>query len=300
MGELIVTGTIGFDTITNRRGKVERAVGGSASYSSIAASYFCKVNLTGIVGADFAPHIKLFKKHKIDLRGLETAEGKSFAWTANYDKDFKNAYTERTDLNVFGSYKPQIIKEYQNCKNIFLDNIEPGMQLSLISQMKNPGLIVCDTMNLWINNYFPLVRKMIKLADILLVNEAEARLITGKYNLITAGKKLLAAGAGHVIIKLGPNGAMLVSPLGVCQMPPYLIENIYDTTGAGDAFGGALAGYLANQKNRLTLENLKTAMAYGVVTASFNIESFSVRRLSSLTKKIIDARLGEYKKLIRF
>jgi len=299
-GQLLVTGSIGFDTITNCRGKAERVTGGSGSYSSIAASYFCGVKLIGIIGTDFGPNIKYFRKNKIDLRGLEIAEGKSFFWAANYDKDFKTAFTQRTDLNVFADYKPKIIKEYQNCKNIFLDNIEPSMQLSLISQMKNPNLIVCDTMNLWINNYFPLVKKMLKLADILLVNEAEARSITGAYNLITAGKKLLKMGARHVIIKLGPNGSMLVSPLGICQMPPVLVENIYDTTGAGDVFGGALAGYLANQKNWRTLKNLKTAMAYGTVMASFNIESFSVRRISSLTKQQIAARLEQYKQSICF
>ncbi|MDR0291610.1 MAG: PfkB family carbohydrate kinase [Elusimicrobium sp.] len=299
-GQLLVTGTIGFDTITNRRGKAERVVGGSGSYSSIAASYFCGVKLIGIIGEDFRPHLKNFKKNKIDLRGVETAQGKSFFWAANYDKDFKNAFTQRTDLNVFGGYKPKIIKEYQNCKNIFLDNIEPSMQLSLISQLKNPNLIVCDTMNLWINNYFNLVKKVIKKADILLVNEAEARSITGQYNLITAGKKLLKMGAGHIIIKLGPNGSMLVSPLGICQMPPVLVENIYDTTGAGDAFGGALAGYLANQKNWRTLKNLKTAMAYGTVMASFNIESFSVSRINSLTKRQLAARLAQYRKSVCF
>jgi len=300
-GELIVTGTLGFDTITNCRGRAERVVGGSGSYSAIAASYFCKVELLGIIGTDFGPeHLKYFKKNKIDMRGVTVADGKSFCWTAYYDKDFKNAFTESTDLNVFGSYKPLIIKEYKNCKNIFLDNIEPGMQLSLISQLKNPNLIVCDTMNLWINTALPLVKEMIKKADILLVNEAEARQITGEYNLITAGKSLIKMGAGHVIIKLGPNGSMLVSPLGLCQMPPVLIENIYDTTGAGDTFGGALAGYLANQKNWRTLKNIKTAMAYGTVMASFDIESFSVDSLSSLTLRRIAARLEQYKKSVCF
>ncbi|GHT38917.1 adenosine kinase [Bacteroidia bacterium] len=300
-GQLLVTGTLGFDTITNCRGRAEGVVGGSGSYSSIAASYFCDVKLIGVIGTDFGQrHLKHFKKNKIDMRGVEVVQGKSFAWAANYDKDFKNAFTERTDLNVFGGYKPKIIKEYKNCRNIFLDNIDPGMQLSLISQMKNPNLIACDTMNLWINNYPSLVKKMLKFADILLVNEAEARSITGEYNLITAGKKLLQMGAGHVIIKLGPNGSMLVSPLGLCQMPPALVENIYDTTGAGDTFGGALSGYLANQKNWETLKNLKTAMACGTVMASFNIESFSVDRLSSLTKRQINARLKQYVKSICF
>ncbi|MGB2578555.1 sugar/nucleoside kinase (ribokinase family) [Elusimicrobium simillimum] len=295
MQHVLVVGVIGFDSITNCRGRVEQVLGGSAPYSAVSSSYFSKTHLVGVVGDDFKDeHRSHFKKRGVDIDGVQTVDGKTFFWAAEYDKDFKNAFTKVTDLNVYAGFKPVVIPQYKHIKHAFLANLDPEMQLSLIKQMPKRELITCDTMNYWINSNLPAVKKVIKQTDILFVSESEARLLTGEYNLIKAGKDILKMGAKHVIIKLGPNGAMLVSPLGLAQLPPVLVEDIYDTTGAGDTFGGAFTGFLANKKNWNNLTAIKSAMAVGTVMASFAIESFSIDRLAHLKQGEINKRLTSY------
>ncbi|ACC97744.1 Ribokinase family [Elusimicrobium minutum Pei191] len=299
--EILVVGTLGFDTVTNCRGRVDMVLGGSASYASVAASYFARTHLISIVGTDFSNgHFAPFKKRGVDTQGVKVEEGKTFFWAAEYDKDFKNAYTKVTDLNVFANFKPRILSSHKKCKYAFLGNIDPEIQLSLIKQMDGAKLITCDTMNYWINSNKKAVKKVIKNTDILFVNESEARMLTGEYNLIKAGKDILKLGAKHVIIKLGPNGAMFISPLGMAQLPPFLVENIYDTTGAGDTFGGAFTGYLASLPKWNTLYAIKNAMAVGGVMASFGIESFSINKLLELSQTKINSRLNKYKNGLRF
>lgn len=292
---VLIVGSIAFDSIKTHKASAKNVLGGSASYSSISASFFAPTKLVAIVGKDFSKkHIDIFKKRGINLDSLEIKEGKTFTWSASYDKDFKNATTLSTKLNVFSDFCPKIKEQDRDTKVVFLANIAPSLQLEVLKQLKGPRLIACDTMNLWINNNKPELLKLLKKVHILFVNEAEARQLTGSYNLIEAGRKILKMGPKIAVIKLGPHGALLVSKDCLCQIPPYLVEYPKDTTGAGDSFGGGFVGYLASVKNWHSLKNIKRALAMGTVMASFAIESFSVSKLASVDKTKIDKRLKEY------
>lgn len=298
---ILVVGSVAFDTVENAHGRAERVLGGAASYSSISASYFARPSVVAVVGTDFAPSYRApFKKCGVDLSGLQVKEGKTFHWGGSYDKDLKNAVTKFTDLNVFQNFNPQLSEEQKNAKAVFLANIDPELQLSVLKQVKKPSLVACDTMNYWITSKKAALLKVLKKTDLFFLNEAEARQLTDEYNLITAGKKILKLGAKHVIIKLGPNGSMLVSKLGIVQFPPYILEKVYDTTGAGDTFGGGATGYLASLKKWDTLLAIKRAMMIGNVMASFTIESFSVKRLAAIKPGEIEKRLKEYTSMLKF
>ncbi len=298
---VLVVGSVAFDTIENAHGHADRVLGGAASYSAISASYFAHPSVVAVVGTDFSPSYRIpFKKCGVDMTGLQVKEGKTFHWGGSYDKDLKNATTRFTDLNVFQDFNPKLTARQSQAKAVFLANIDPELQLSVLKQVKNPKLVACDTMNYWITSKKAAVLKVLKKTDLFFLNEAEARQLTGEYNLITAGKKILKLGAQHVIIKLGPNGSMLVSKLGIVQFPPYILENVYDTTGAGDTFGGGATGYLASLRKWDTLSAIKRAMMIGNVMASFTIESFSVKRLANIKKGEIEKRLKEYTSMLRF
>ena len=298
---VLVVGSVAFDSVENAHGRAERVLGGAASYSSISASYFANPAIVAVVGTDFtAKDRAAFKKCGVDISGLQVKEGKTFHWGGSYDKDLKNATTKFTYLNVFQHFDPVLSKAQQNAKAVFLANIDPELQLSVLKQVKNPKLVACDTMNYWITSKKPALLKVLKQTDLFFLNEGEARQLTGEYNLITAGKKILKLGAKHVIIKLGPNGSMLVSKLGIVQFPPYVLEGVYDTTGAGDTFGGGATGYLASLKKWDTLSAIKRAMMIGNVMASFTIESFSVKRLAGIKKGEREKRLKTYTSMLRF
>ena len=234
------------------------------------------------------------------MTGLEIKKGKTFHWGGSYDKDFNTAVTKFTDLNVFQDFNPVLTAEQKNAKAVFLANIDPELQLSVLKQDKKPRLVACDTMDYWISSKKETLMKVIKKIDILFLNETEARQLTGEYNLVKAGRLLLKQGVKYAIIKLGSNGSMLVSKKGIAQLPPYILEHVHDTTGAGDTFGGGFTGYLASQKNWNTLQAIKRAMMIGNVMASFTIESFSVDRLANLTRRDINKRLKEYTSMLKF
>ncbi len=299
--DMLVVGSVAFDTIENANGRAERVLGGAASYASICASYFAKPEIVAVVGTDFTQEYREpFLRRNVDITGLEVKDGLTFHWGGSYDADFNTAFTKFTDLNVFKDFKPVLSKEQQNAKAVFLANIDPELQLSVLKQVKRPRLVACDTMNYWISSKKEALLKVIKQIDILFLNENEARLLTGIYNLIQAGKWLLGKGVKYVIIKLGSNGSMLVSAKGIAQLPPYILEHVHDTTGAGDTFGGGFTGYLASLKNWNNINAIKRAMMIGNVMASFTIESFSVVRLAGLTPQIINKRLKEYTDMLRF
>ncbi len=298
---MLVVGSVAFDTIDNANGSVKRVLGGAASYASICASYFVQPSIVAVVGTDFTEKdCAPFIKRGIDLSGLEMKEGKTFHWGGSYDKDFNTAVTKFTDLNVFQDFNPVLSLQQQQAKAVFLANIDPELQLSVLKQVKHPRLVACDTMNYWIASKKEALLKVIKRVDILFLNETEARQLTGEYNLIQAGKMLLGKGVKYVIIKLGSNGSMLVSKKGIAQLPPYILEHVHDTTGAGDTFGGGFTGYLASLKTWDTLKSIKRAMMIGNVMASFTIESFSVDRLAGLTQRDINKRLKEYTAMLSF
>ena len=299
--EILVVGSVAFDTIENANGRVKRVLGGAASYSSICASYYAQPSIVAVVGTDFTETDRApFVKRGVDLTGLEVKKGKTFHWGGSYDKDFNTAVTKFTDLNVFQNFNPVLTAEQKNAKAVFLANIDPELQLSVLKQVKKPRLVACDTMNYWISSKKETLMKVIKKIDILFLNETEARQLTGEYNLVKAGRLLLKHGVKYAIIKLGSNGSMLVSKKGIAQLPPYILEHVHDTTGAGDTFGGGFTGYLASQKNWNTLQAIKRAMMIGNVMASFTIESFSVDRLANLTRRDINKRLKEYTSMLKF
>lgn len=301
MNEVLVVGSVAFDSIENANGKAERVLGGAASYSSISASYYAKPSVVAVVGTDFTAQDRApFVRRKVDLSGLEVKEGKTFHWGGSYDKDMNTAVTKFTDLNVFENFNPKLSREQKNAKAVFLANIDPELQLSVLKQVKKPKLVTCDTMNYWISSKKETLLKVVKKIDIFFLNETEARQLTGEYNLITAGKKLVSLGVKYVIIKLGSNGSMLVSKKGIAQLPPYIMEHVHDTTGAGDTFGGGFTGYLASLRNWDSIPAIKRAMMIGNVMASFTIESFSVDRLANLTKRDIAKRLKDYTSMLRF
>lgn len=298
---MLVVGSVAFDTIENANGRAERVLGGAASYASICASYFTQPSVVAVVGTDFTQEYRApFLKRGVNITGLEVKDGLTFHWGGSYDADFNTAFTKFTDLNVFKDFKPALSKEQQNAKAVFLANIDPELQLSVLKQVKHPRLVACDTMNYWITSKKEALLKVIKQIDVLFLNETEARLLTGVYNLVQAGKWLLNKGVKYVIIKLGSNGSMLVSHKGIAQLPPYILEHVHDTTGAGDTFGGGFTGYLASVKNWNSLPAIKRAMMIGNVMASFTIESFSVDRLATLTGPLINKRLKEYTDMLRF
>lgn len=299
--EVLVVGSVAFDTIENANGRVKRVLGGAASYASVCASYFAQPSVVAVVGTDFTEEDRApFVKRGVDLTGLEVKKGKTFHWGGSYDKDFNTAVTKFTDLNVFKDFNPVLSAEQKNAKAVFLANIDPELQLSVLKQVKKPRLVACDTMNYWISSKKEALLEVVKRIDIFFLNETEARQLTGEYNLIKAGRMLLAQGVKYVIIKLGSNGSMLVSKKGIAQLPPYVLEHVHDTTGAGDTFGGGFTGYLASQKNWNTLQSIKRAMMVGNVMASFTIESFSVDRLANLTRRDIKKRLNEYTSMLCF
>ena len=299
--EVLVVGSVAFDTIDNANGSVKRVLGGAASYASLCASYFAQPSVVAVVGTDFTDADRApFIKRGIDLSGLQVKEGKTFHWGGSYDKDFNTAVTKFTELNVFQNFNPVLTPQQQNAKAVFLANIDPDLQLAVLKQVKKPRLVACDTMNYWISSKKESLLKVIKKMDILFLNETEARQLTGEYNLVKAGKVLLSKGVKYVIIKLGSNGSMLVSRKGIAQLPPYILEHVHDTTGAGDTFGGGFTGYLASLKSWDTLKSIKRAMMIGNVMASFTIESFSVARLAGLTKRDITKRLKEYTSMLSF
>ncbi len=299
--EVLIVGSVAFDSIDNANGSVKRVLGGAASYASICASYFAQPSVVAVVGTDFTDEDRApFIKRGVDLSGLEVKKGKTFHWGGSYDKDFNTAVTKFTDLNVFQDFNPTLSPEQRNAKAVFLANIDPELQLSVLKQVKKPRLVACDTMNYWISSKKDALMEVVKKIDIFFLNETEARLLTGEYNLIKAGRMLLAKGVKYVIIKLGSNGSMLVSKKGIAQQPPYIMEHVHDTTGAGDTFGGGFTGYLASQKNWNTLQSIKRAMMIGNVMASFTIESFSVSRLAGLTQRDIKKRLKEYTGMLCF
>lgn len=299
--EVLVVGSVAFDTIDNANGSVKRVLGGAASYASLCASYFAQPSVVAVVGTDFTDADRApFIKRGIDLSGLQVKEGKTFHWGGSYDKDFNTAVTKFTELNVFQNFNPVLTPQQQNAKAVFLANIDPDLQLAVLKQVKKPRLVACDTMNYWIASKKESLLKVIKKMDILFLNETEARQLTGEYNLVKAGKVLLSKGVKYVIIKLGSNGSMLVSKKGIAQLPPYILEHVHDTTGAGDTFGGGFTGYLASLKSWDTLKSIKRAMMIGNVMASFTIESFSVARLAGLTKRDITKRLKEYTSMLSF
>jgi len=288
---LLVVGSVALDSIETPEVKVENVLGGSATYFSMAASFFMtQVQLVAVVGDDFEKEYEDFLSSKgIILSGLEHAEGKTFHWKGRYNSDLSVAETITTELNVYEKFQPKLTESHKNAQYVFLANIHPELQLSVIQQTHSPKLIACDTMNLWIDTTLEALLKTIQEIDILVLNEAEAKSLSGRANLQEAARFILDHGPKQVIVKKGKLGVDFFSDSSFFSVPAYSLEKVTDTTGAGDSFAGGFMGYLA-ETNDLLLESIHKAVIYGSVLASFNIESFSINRLQTLTREEIDCR----------
>ena len=298
--DLLIVGSVATDSIETPSGKVEKALGGSATYASIAASYFTKSGIVGVVGNDFSnDHIELLKGRKIDLEGLQIDEnGKTFHWSGYYEGDMNQAITRETHLNSFESFKPVIPEIYRDAKYVLLGNIHPALQLEVLEQVKNPDMILCDSMNLWIANEPELLKQVFSKVNIICINDGEAQQFCGTSSIPNAAKQLLDLGPEYVIIKKGSHGALLFGKDRSFAIPGLPLASVVDPTGAGDSFAGGIIGYLAKHGNHND-DNFRGALVAGTVMASYCVEDFSCNRTNGLSKDEILKRAQLLKEFAR-
>lgn len=297
---LLVVGSVAFDSVKTPFGEVDEVLGGSATYFATAASYFTEVSLVAVVGEDFPEkHVTFLKSRSVSLEGLERVPGKTFRWKGEYSFELNEAHTLDTQLNVFESFRPRLPDAYQDTEIVFLANIDPELQRDVLAQVRKPRLVACDTMNFWIESKREELEKTLALVDVLLINDGEAREISGEPNLVKAASRIRALGPKTLIIKRGEYGALLFTDQSVFSAPAYPLESVFDPTGAGDTFAGGFMGYLANTMN-FSDANIRKAIIVGSVMASFNVESFSLDRLKSLEYREIENRYREFRRLAHF
>lgn len=296
---LLAVGSIAFDGVKTPFGEVDRAVGGSATYFSLSASYFTHVAVVGIVGEDFTDeHFRLFHDKGIDTRQVQRVPGKSFYWKGEYNQNLNEAHTLVTELNVFADFRPEIHPEYRSCPFLFLGNIDPELQSHVLDEMVRPRIVGLDTMNFWIGGKLKELRAVLPKVDILLINEGEARMLSGEFNLIRAARAIRAMGPSTLIIKRGEYGAMAFHEEDLFLAPAFPLEAVADPTGAGDTFAGGFMGYLSS-RGELNSTTIRQAVLYGSTMASFNVEAFSVNRLKELTLPEIQERVELLESMIR-
>lgn len=297
---ILVVGSVAFDTVRTPFGQAEEVLGGSATYFSVAASFFADVRLVAVVGEDFPEHhLAFLRSRKVDLRGLQRVPGRTFRWVGEYGFDLNQARTLDTQLNVFADFAPEIPEEYRDSDVVFLANIDPDLQREVLRQVRRPALIAADTMNYWIANKADSLRQTLGLVDTLLINDAETRQLAGEANLVQAAQKILTWGPRSLVIKRGEYGALMINNGDWFAAPALPLEAVRDPTGAGDCFAGGFVGYLANTMN-FEDASVRKAMIMGSVMASFNVEDFSLDRLRTLTYDEIEARYRAFKRLAQF
>ena len=301
MNPMLVVGSVAFDTLHIAGHAHERVLGGSATYASIAASHFTQVQLVGVVGRDFPDAaVQLLRSKKIDLGGLEVVDGETFHWEGRYAEDFTSRETIRTDLNVFADFRPKIPASFHDAPFVMLGNIDPGLQMEVLDQIKSPKLVLADTMNLWIDIKQPELDRLLPRVNVLVLNDEEARQYTGEHNLVQAGRALQRKGPGTVIIKKGEHGAVLFQgDEELFSLPALPLSEVKDPTGAGDTFAGALLGYLAKE-NDLSPAAMRKAVVYGSVVASFCVEGISTERLAVTSDSDISERCAWMRRLVSF
>jgi sugar/nucleoside kinase (ribokinase family) len=297
---ILVVGSVAYDTVETPFGRAERVLGGSASFFSVAASYFVPVNLVGVVGQDFGEEqLKAFAGRPIDLEGLERMEGKTFHWQGKYSWDLNSRDTICTDLNVFEFFKPKIPARYRGSEVVFLGNIDPVLQRDVLEQVERPRIVACDTMNFWIHGKAEELRRTLAKVQILLVNDAEARELSGEWNLVKAARAIRSMGPRTVVVKKGEHGVLMFHDEECFAAPAYPLETVFDPTGAGDTFAGGFLGYLAGCTTADGAA-LRRAIVMGSTLASFCVEAFSLDRIVALTRPEIDARYRLFKALTSF
>jgi len=298
---LLVVGSVAFDALESPYGKVDRALGGAATYFAVAASFFTHVNLVGIVGDDFTEiDAQIFRGRTIDVEGLERTTGKTFFWSGVYSENLNERTTLVTDLNVFADFKPKLPEKYRSSKYVFLANIAPDLQRDVLKQVKGtPKLVALDTMNYWIERTNSELRETLRHVDILVINDSETRQLSSEHNLLRAAKHIFKMGPSTLVVKRGEYGAMMVDKRGVFCVPAFPLEEPHDPTGAGDSFAGGFMGYLASAGKANDLA-LRRAMVYGSVMGSFAVEKFGLDRLRALKKPEITARARHFYKMTQF
>jgi len=297
---LVIVGSLALDTIETPAGSVSEVPGGSTTYCALAASYFSSPCIVGVVGQDFPEAvITLFKDHHIDLEGLQVASGKTFRWGGRYAANFDDRVTLFTHLNVFENFNPQLPDNYRNAAHVLLANIHPGLQHQVLDQLEPGAFIVLDTMNLWIDTAHDELIALMERVDMLVINDEEARLLTGEANHKTAAGKLMAMGPDWIVIKKGQHGALLFHEDRIFSVPGLILDQVMDPTGAGDTFVGALIGYLDQSRDH-SFDNMKLALVFGSVLASYCVENFSVKGITYLEEANLEERYDKFVVMSQF
>src|SRR5205809_3558605 len=297
---VLIVGSTDHDSIKTPKADNPRLLGGSASHAALAASFFSPVKLVGVVGDDFPKrYVQLYKRHRIDLEGLQILPGKTFHWSGEYEANMNNRRTLLTELGVFETFTPTLPKSHQNSPFVLLANIAPSLQHHVLNQMQRPKFVVADTMDLWLNIALADLLKLVKRLDAFVLNDSEAHQLTTEDNVFAALKKIHKLGPKYVIIKKGSHGSILSSPRGFFICPAYPLHNVCDPTGAGDSFVGGMIGYLATAKGSID-NNIRRAMIYGSVTASFCCEGLGLKKTTMIKRADIDKRVKELEKATRF
>lgn len=307
--DVVCVGSMAIDSLRSPAGVAENVLGGAAVHGSMAASFFAKVGVVGVIGHDYPQDgLEMLQKHGVDLTGVHHADGKTFRWKGYYDYDLNEAHTEDTQLNVFADFRPELPDSYRKAPYVFLANIQPSLQLLVLDQIESPKLTMADTMNLWIQHEKETLTEVIRRVNVVFMNDAEIRQFTGALNIVHAARKVMDLGPRAVIVKKGEHGAVMFtedtgepSPIGMdyFSAPAYPLAEVKDPTGAGDSFEGGFIGYLASTGN-VSEANMRRAIVYGSVMASFNVEDFSMNRMRRLTREEICERYAAFKRIAFF
>jgi sugar/nucleoside kinase (ribokinase family) len=297
---VLVVGSVALDSVETPFGKADEVLGGSATFFSASASHLTPVQLVGVVGHDYPmDRLRALADRGVDLAGLQRDEGLSFRWRGRYRHDLNAAETLETHLGVFSHFRPQIPEQFRSAPFVFLANIDPRLQLDVLSQVDRPQLVACDTMNFWIESRRPELLQLLERVDLITLNDAEARQLTEQSNLVRAARWIMDRGPSHVIIKKGEHGAFMFTRESIFFAPAYPLESVFDPTGAGDSFAGGFMGYLARTGD-LGEENLRRAVVFGSAMGSFAVEKFSIDRLLELDAGMIQRRVQEFRRLVAF
>jgi len=297
---VLVVGTVAFDSIETPFGSAERILGGSASYFALGASLFAPVRIVGVIGQDFPQdYIDLFNRRNIDIEGIQREKGDTFHWRGRYHEDINLRDTLELHLNVLAGFKPRLPQRYRDAEYVFLGNIDPAMQMEVLHQLNRVKLVVCDTMDHWIQGSAEELKKVLKRIEMLVLNDAEARLLSGYNNIVRAARAILKMGPKEVLIKRGEYGVLQFSDSSIFATPAYPLEEVFDPTGAGDSFAGGFMGQLARSDDH-SQKGIRRAIVYGSVVASFTVEDFGVKRLTSVSLQDIEDRYKSFTQLTDF
>lgn len=296
---VLVVGSTALDSIKTPWAENPRLLGGSASHAAVAASFFSPTRLVGVVGDDFPRrYLKLYKRHGIDLAGLQQVAGKTFHWSGEYEVNMNQRRTLATELGVFAGFQPGLPEDYRDTPFVLLANIAPALQLHVLDQVRRPRFVIADTMDLWLNTALADLLRLLRRVDALVLNDGEARQLAGEDNVITAARRIRRLGPRYVIVKKGEHGSLLSGPEGWFLCPAYPLEKVVDPTGAGDSFVGGLIGWLAGARGPLE-KTLRQGMLHGSVTASFCCEGFGLQRTTRITRTAIDQRVAALRAMAR-